>query len=179
MGTLMALKCVLYAHQVLTTPLDNACCVGTIVGVGMPRRTKSEELLDFQITFFERLLAAYPDFLDALIPLAEAYTHRGLYDKGLQVDLRLIQLRGQDPTAWYNLACSYALTKRVEESLEALRRAFELGYSDLPHLRRDPDLANVRHSPKYRQLLESAASLHALRRQAAPRPATPQAGGTP
>ena len=127
----------------------------------MPRRTKSEELLDFEIHFYERLLSAYPDFSDVLIPLAEAYTRRGLHDKGLTIDLRLIQLRSQDPIAWYNLACSYSLLKRVDESIEALRRSFELGYSDFNHLRRDPDLANVRPSPKYRQLLESAAMLKA------------------
>ena len=145
----------------------------------MPRRSKSQELLDFEIAFYERLLASYPDFSDALMPLAEAYTRRGLHDKGLQADLRLTQLRNQDPIAWYNLACSYALLNRVEESLEALRRAFELGYADFTHLRRDPDLANVRHSPKYRQLLESIVSAKTLRsRQAEPHP-NPQASGPP
>ena len=142
----------------------------------MPRRTKSEELLDFEITFYERLLAAHPDFSDALIPLAEAYTRRGLHDKGLQVDLRLTQLRDQDPIAWYNLACSYSVLKRIEESLDALRRAFELGYTDVGHLRRDPDLANVRHSPKYRQLLDSLASQRV--RPAAPH-TNPHPGGQP
>ena len=137
----------------------------------MPRRTKSEELLDFEIRFYERLLTAHPDFSDVLIPLAEAYTRRGLHDKGLQIDLQLTQLRSQDPIAWYNLACSYAQLKRVDESLDALRRAFELGYRDLNHLRRDPDLANVRHSPTYRQLVESLASSQALRsRQVTPQP---------
>lgn len=145
----------------------------------MPRRSKSEELLDFEITFYERLLAAYPNFSDALIPLAEAYTQRGLHDKGLQVDLRLTQLRSHDPVAWYNLACSYALLKRLDESLDALRRAFELGYVDLTHVRRDPDLANIRHSPKYRQLLESLASARTLpSRQVAPHP-KPQTSGPP
>ena len=142
----------------------------------MSRRTKSEELLDFEIRFYERLLTAHPDFSDVLIPLAEAYTRRGLHDKGLQVDLRLTQLRSQDPIAWYNLACSYAQLKRVDESLDALRRAFEFGYRDLSHLRRDPDLANIRHSPQYRQLVESMASSQALRpHQATPQP-NPQAG---
>lgn len=125
----------------------------------MPRRSKSQELLDFEIHFYERLLASHPDFSDVLIPLAEAYTRRGLHDKGLQVDLRLTQLRSQDPIAWYNLACSYSLLKRTDEAVDALRRAFELGYIDLNHLRRDPDLANIRQAPKYLQLIESIADL--------------------
>ena len=125
----------------------------------MPRRAKSEELLDFEITFYEKLLRAYPDFVDVLVPLGNAYTRRRLYDKGLEIDLRLTQLRGNDPLTWYNLACSYSLLKRVEDSLEALRRSFELGYMDLAYLQKDPDLVNLRQSPKYRGFLESVAAL--------------------
>ena len=131
----------------------------------MPRRSRAQELLDFEIQFYEKLLSAYPDFLDALIPLAEAYTRRGLHEQGLRVDLRLTQLRADDPTAWYNLACSYSLLKRVEESFGALRRAVELGYRDLNALQKDPDLINIRQSPKYRQWLESFSSPPAPRGQ--------------
>lgn len=125
----------------------------------MSRRSKSEALLEFEISFYEKLLSAYPDFIDALIPLAEAYTRRGLHEKGLQADLRLTALRGGDPVVWYNLACSYSLLKRVDEALEALRHSLSLGYHDAAHLRNDPDLLNLRQSPKYRQFLESCASL--------------------
>jgi len=131
----------------------------------MPRRSKSAELLEFEIVFYEKLLQAYPDFVDVLIPLGHAYTRRGLYDKGLEVDLKLTRLRGDDPLTWYNLACSYALLKRVEESLGALRRAVELGYTDVPHLQKDPDLVNLRQSPHYRQFLESFAALAAPKAQ--------------
>lgn len=129
----------------------------------MPRRSKSEELLEFEIHFYEKLLNAYPDFIDALIPLGNAYTKLGRHDQGLQIDLRLTQLRGEDPLAWYNLGCSYSLLNQVEESLTALQRAVKLGYGDFDYLQKDPDLLNVRRSPKYRQLLESW-SAHSLSR---------------
>jgi len=139
----------------------------------MPRRSKSEALLEFEIVFYERLLRAYPNFVDVLIPLADAYTRRGLYDKGLQIDLRLAQLRPHDSLTWYNLACSYALLKRIEEAVGALRRAFESGYTDVAHLQQDPDLANLRQSPQFRQLLESfVASLSAASRPSRQPPAT-------
>ena len=136
----------------------------------MPRRSKSEELLEFEIVFYEKLLRAYPDFVDVLIPLGNAYTRRGLYDKGLEIDLRLAQLRGDDPLTWYNLACSYSLLNQVDEALGALRRAVELGYMDLSYLQKDPDLVNLRRSQKYRQFLESFASLSAARAQHVPSP---------
>jgi tetratricopeptide (TPR) repeat protein len=129
----------------------------------MPRRSKSDDLLEFEIHFYEKLLAAYPDFVDVLMPLGHAYTRRGLYDKGLAVDLRLTHLRGNDPVTWYNLACSYSLLNHIDESLEALRRACELGYRNVSELHKDPDLSNVRQSPKYRQFLASFA----------PQPASP------
>ena len=131
----------------------------------MPRRSKSQELLEFEIHFYEKLLSAYPDFVDVLIPLAAAYTKRGLFEQGLQVDLRLAQLRGADPMMWYNLACSYSLLKRIDESLQALRRAFELGYIDVQHLQSDPDLIHLRQSSQYRQFLKSCSSLAAQRPQ--------------
>ena len=121
----------------------------------MPRRTKAEELLDFEIHFYEKLVNAYPDFIDVLQPLGDAYTRRGCYDKGLQVDLRLTQLRREDPYAWYNLACSYSLLNRLTEALDALREAVALGYRDVSAVQKDPDLANLRRSPQYRQFLES------------------------
>lgn len=124
----------------------------------MPRRSKSDELLEFEISFYEKILRAYPDFVDVLLPLGEAYTRRGLHSKGLAIDLRLTQLRGNDSLVWYNLACSYSLLSRVEESLKALRRSFELGYRDVTHLQQDPDLANLRQSPQYRRFLESLAA---------------------
>ncbi|MBI3010941.1 MAG: tetratricopeptide repeat protein [Candidatus Omnitrophica bacterium] len=127
----------------------------------MPRRSKSDELLEFEIQFYEKLLSAYPDFLDVLIPLGHAYTRRGLYEKGLEIDLRLTRLRGNEPLTWYNLACSYSRLKRIDESLEALRRAFELGYRDVNYLQKDPDLLNLRQSTKYRQFLSSFTSLPA------------------
>lgn len=121
----------------------------------MGRRSRAQELLDFEIAFYQKLLTIYPDFVDVLIPLGDAYTRRGEHEKGLQVDLRLTKLRGNDPLTWYNLACSYSLLNRVEESLKALRRAVELGYTDLEYAQKDTDLFNLRHSPKYREFIES------------------------
>jgi tetratricopeptide (TPR) repeat protein len=123
----------------------------------MPRRSKADELLDFEIAFYEKLVSAYPDFADALIPLGNAYTRRGLYEKGLAIDVRLTRLRAGDAIVWYNLACSYSLLNRIEDAFSALRRALDLGYADLDYLRKDPDLHNLRTSSRYRELLNPPA----------------------
>ena len=124
----------------------------------MAKRSASQDLLEFEIRFYERLLEEHPNFPDALASLGNAYTHSGSYHKGLAVDLKLTQLRPGDPIAWYNLACSYALTKQSDEALKMLSRAVELGYDDFSYLMKDPDLASVRRSPALKQLLKERLS---------------------
>ncbi len=150
--------------------LDNVNVTGTIVPYPMRKRSKLNDLLDFEIRFYEKLLTAYPDFIDVLVALGDSYTRRGLHEQGLAVDLRLAQLRADDPLTWYNLACSYSLLKRADEAYESLRESIARGYRDLPYLQQDPDLFHLRQSPKYRQLLESFASLAASPAQSAKSP---------
>lgn len=124
----------------------------------MRKRTKVQELIDFEIAFYEKLLGAYPEFVDALIPLAHAYTKRGYLDKGLDIDLRLIAIKGDDPLAWYNLTCSYSLLKQIDEAIESLRKAIEFGYRDMRYLQQDPDLLFLRQSPKFQPFMKSLAA---------------------
>jgi tetratricopeptide (TPR) repeat protein len=118
-----------------------------------PDPEKSE--MDFEIRFFESLLKDKDDFVDALKPLADLYTRRGHIEKGLELDERLIKLCPNDPTVFYNLSCSYSLLLRPEESLNALRQAIVLGYSDLYHLLTDKDLQNIRKEPAFLDLVEA------------------------
>ena len=120
----------------------------------MHKRSRSHELLEFEIAFYERLVEEHPNFVDALVALGDAYTRYGRHEEGLRVDLKLAELKHNDPAVWYNLACSYALLKRSDESFEALRQAVALGYDDFEYLMKDPDLATLRSSPQLRQLLE-------------------------
>ncbi len=110
--------------------------------------------LEFEIKFFEALVAETPDFLDALIPLAESYTQRGHYQKGLETDSKICQLRPNDPVCHYNLACSFSLLGRIAESLASLEQSLALGYDDLKHLEHDKDLANLRKDPRLLAILQ-------------------------
>jgi tetratricopeptide (TPR) repeat protein len=109
--------------------------------------------IDFEIEFFGKILERLPDYVDVLRVMGNNLTLKGRYVQGLQIDKRLIQLRPNDALAHYNLACSYALLNRPEQSLRTLRRAVELGYRDFRYMREDRDLECVRHDPRFRQLL--------------------------
>ncbi len=124
----------------------------------MSKSSKAKELLEFEIAFYQQLLDAKPDFVDALMALGEAYTRRGWHDKGVAVDLKLTQLKTDDPVIWYNVACSYSLLKRYEDALAALHRAVAMGYDDFEFLLNDADLAALRQQPTFRQFIQTLRS---------------------
>ncbi len=72
--------------------------------------------LDFEIEFYGGIVAHAPAYVDALMLLGEAYTRKGLYAEGLEIDRRLSALCPNDPIVHYNLACSYCLTSRKKEA---------------------------------------------------------------
>jgi len=116
-------------------------------------RGVDQSQLDFELEFFERVLACNPDYVDVLRIMGNLLTLKGRFADGLQVDKRLVQLRPSDALAHYNLACSYALLKRPDQSIKTLRRAVELGYRDFGYMKKDHDLDSIRHDPRFRQLL--------------------------
>ena len=122
-----------------------------------------QEQLDFEIEFLEGVLARKPEYFDALNTLAYDYTARGLYEKGLEADRRLAQLRPGDAGVTYNLACSLSLTGHIDEALTTLARSIFLGYRDFRHIREDPDLEPLRRDSRFETFIQLA------RREAAER----------
>ncbi len=110
--------------------------------------------LDFEIEFYEKLLENNPDEISTLIPLGDVYTQRGLYEKGLAIDKRLVNLRPKEPVFYYNLACSFSLLGKKKEAIQAIKRAFELGYRDFEQIKLDGDLDNIRYDNRFRALLK-------------------------
>jgi len=122
------------------------------------RRRQSNDELDFEIAFFERILKRLPNSVDVLMALGNNYTERGLFEKGLGIDQRLCRLRPTDPIIHYNLACSFAIVGKVDQAIETLEHAVALGYHDCSYLQRDPDLDGIRRDPRYKALIERVQS---------------------
>jgi tetratricopeptide (TPR) repeat protein len=117
-------------------------------------RGADQNQLDFELEFFGGVLGRNPNYVDVLRIMGNLLTLKGRFAEGMQVDKRLVQLRPTDALAHYNLACSYALLKRPDQSLKTLRRAVELGYRDFRYMKEDRDLDSVRHDPRFRKLLQ-------------------------
>ncbi|HLX62529.1 MAG TPA: hypothetical protein VKX17_14730 [Planctomycetota bacterium] len=108
----------------------------------------------FEIDFFQRILDANPLHYDALLILGEAYGRAGDYGKGLELDLRLAQLKPQNEKVHYNLARSYALNGQTDNALRNLSKAVDLGYKDVEHLCKDHDLAALKTDPRFQKLVQ-------------------------
>ena len=119
----------------------------------MTTKPKKSDYLDFEISFLEKILKKKPDFLDALLVLAESYTRRGDFESGLKIDQRLAKLCPDDATVHYNLACSYALTGKKDLALKSLSCSIALGYDDFDHLKKDKDLDSLQGEKKFQALL--------------------------
>lgn len=126
-----------------------------------PKLSRREQRdLDVEIGFFEGLIRRDPGYIEALQILGDSYTRRGKFVDGLKVDEHLSKLRPDDPLVLYNLACSYALTKRYEQAISALMRSIERGYTDFRWLVKDPDLKALR---KHKLFKKVEAKIHAAK----------------
>ncbi len=118
------------------------------------RQTLDELGGHFLQEFLEVELSRHPENVSALAELGQIYTIRGLWDRGLEVDRRLVKLLPTDSTAHYNLACSLSLLGRIEAALESLELAVRLGYEDADFMESDEDLSSLRGEMRFRALLE-------------------------
>ncbi len=117
--------------------------------------------LDVQIQFMEGVVRRDPRYVEALQLLGDNYTKRGRYSEGLGVDERLAELEPTNPLVFYNLACSYSLLARCDDSANALETALSLGYRDFKWLVKDPDLKKLRAHPRYKAIREEIRRLKA------------------
>jgi len=113
---------------------------------------------EFELEFFAGVLSQHAEYVEALKAHAKNLAQAKRHDEGAEIDSRITHLRPTDSLAHYNLACSYALTRRLDESLNALRRAVELGYRDFTFMQQDADLDPVRKDPRFRALLREFKS---------------------
>jgi tetratricopeptide (TPR) repeat protein len=109
--------------------------------------------VEFEVDFYERVLARQPNYVIVLRALGELLARKGQYGRSLEIDRRLVALVPHDCVARYNLACSLAMQGSARQAIEELGRAIQYGYDDFGHLEVDPDLESLRTLPAYQELL--------------------------
>lgn len=107
----------------------------------------------FEISFFESVLRRDSTYTEVIEILGGLYTKTGRIADGLKMDRKLVRLMPSNATAHYNLACSLALSKRPGDALRSLRKAVDLGYTDLDWMVQDPDLEVLKDRPEFQKLI--------------------------
>ncbi|MBN3041097.1 MAG: hypothetical protein JW867_08205 [Candidatus Omnitrophica bacterium] len=119
-------------------------------GKDKKKKTRPAKRKDFEIRFYEDILKERPDCVNVLIPLGDAYTRKGFYKEGLDVDKKLAKLKPSDPTIHYNLACSLSLVGKLPEALKELKKAVLFGYDEFTYIKEDADLDSLRQLPEFK-----------------------------
>ncbi|MFH1228067.1 MAG: transglutaminase domain-containing protein [Planctomycetota bacterium] len=83
---------------------------------------------------------------------AERYYKAGEYGKSLELYIKALEFNPDDAGLWYNIACDCALLGKVDDGINALKKALGYGYSELYWMDNDPDLAKLREDPRYKEL---------------------------
>ena len=109
--------------------------------------------ISFDIEFYERVLERVPDYVEVVELLGCLYTEAGRIDDGLRMDELCVELDPENPTAYYNLACSLCLTMRDDEALNMLGKAIALGYNDVEWMMEDDDLMGLHENREFNELI--------------------------
>ncbi len=117
------------------------------------RAAAAQRARRLEVAFLEGVRARLPEHPAVVESLGCLYTELGRYEDGLRADREMVRLAPQSATAWYNLACSLALTARPDDAFAALEKAIALGYDDADWMRDDEDFAPIKQDPRFARLL--------------------------
>jgi hypothetical protein len=73
---------------------------------------------------------------------------------GKECILKMLEMIPNHLMALYNLACAESLLGNVDEGLNNLEKAIELGYCDLNGILKDGDFDNVKHTERFMMILQ-------------------------
>lgn len=85
---------------------------------------------------------------------AVAMLRKGEYGSAKLILRQCVERMPHDLMAIYNLACVHAKLGQNDEALEMLRRAIKLGFRSKQQLEKDEDLASLRESPEFAEILK-------------------------
>ena len=109
-------------------------------------------LLQRRMSALENHLKHVPEDARARILLGSDYAEIGRVDDALKELNLAMTLRANEASILYNAACLYAMLSRKAEALSALRKAWEAGFRDVSHARRDPDLAMLHGEAEFEEM---------------------------
>jgi non-specific serine/threonine protein kinase len=115
----------------------------------MGKREAYMNLLLRRVTALENHLKHVPEDARARILLGTDYAELGREEDALKELNLAVTLRAGEASILYNAACLYSTLKNKQEAMDCLKKAWEAGFRDASHARRDPDLALLHDDPEF------------------------------
>ena len=103
---------------------------------------------------YKRALQLNPKFVPAINNLGLVTAANQEYYKALTVFMDVLNYWPDDAETHYNIACMYARLKRVDESIEWLKKAIDKGYTNWENIKKDEDLDSIRDALAYKELIK-------------------------
>ena len=104
---------------------------------------------DMAMSELRNFIASHPDHEGALSSLKYLLYLDNRYEEVLEITRKLMQIGTPDLDKWYELACAFTLTGKVDSAFAALDKSIEMGWDDLKHLSDDPDLMSLHDDPRW------------------------------
>ncbi|MGC2636758.1 MAG: protein kinase [Acidobacteriaceae bacterium] len=109
-------------------------------------------MIQRRIAALENHLKQVPEDARARILVGGDYAALGRSDDALRELNLAVTLRANEASILYNAACLYCDLKRKPEAMDALRKAWELGFRDAVWARNDPDLSLLQDDPEFNRM---------------------------
>ena len=113
-------------------------------------------LLDysFAISSYDMALNIDPDNHEAWNLKGLAYYKMNNYSKAIECCTKALDANPNDGMVWYNYACYLTLDGKVDDGMEALKRAIEIDISHAKKAVRDRDFENARAEEGFMRIIE-------------------------
>lgn len=105
------------------------------------------------IAHFRQALELEPDSIHGLLAIAWCYKRVGQIDDAIDSMQIAIEFEPEQAICHYNLACYFALAKRVSNAIEYLAQAFELRPSFRQEVDKESDFDGIRDDPEFVEFL--------------------------
>jgi tetratricopeptide (TPR) repeat protein len=108
----------------------------------------------FAISSYDMALNIDPDNHEAWNLKGLAYYKMNNYTKAIECCTNALDANPSDGLVWYNYACYLTLDGKVDDGMEALKRAIEIDISHAKKAVRDKDFENARAEEGFKRIIE-------------------------
>ena len=113
---------------------------------------QSQGNLNMAIRSYQQTLAIQPNHIRTLNRMAGLHAGKDDYVQAIYFYERMIGIRADLKSAYYNIACLYAKQNETELSLDWLEKALDKGYKNWEQIHNDNDLQATRKTVRFKKI---------------------------